>query len=78
MDIAIFTTIVVGLTEVIKRAGTNKRYLPLVAIAFGIIGNLSLHLTGETTAEIIFNGIMIGLTAVGIWETSKHSVLGKK
>lgn len=65
--------ITVGLTEVVKRVGLSSRFLPLIAIALGVV------LTGFYTAfdqAGIVQGVIFGLTSVGLFSGVK-SVAGK-
>lgn len=77
IDLSILLAITIGLTEVAKRFDIDKRWLPVIAIFFGIGSNLIGQVIGETFTQAVLGGIMIGLMSVGIWETSKHSILGK-
>jgi len=65
MEIAILTTIVVGITEVAKRIGAPTKYLPLIALVIGVI-------LGYGTAGVdgIITGIIGGLMACGLWDSS--------
>lgn len=65
--------IVMGLTEVAKRMGLGKRYLPLLSVIVGAL--MSALITGITTTSIVF-GIVYGLMACGIWSGAKATIKG--
>lgn len=77
IEITILVAIVVGLTEVVKRIGVDGRWLPLVAILFGISANFLGKAIGVTVPELFLGGIMAGLMGCGLWETGKHTVAGR-
>ena len=63
------SAIVLALTEVIKRAfNINSRYIPLVSVAFGILG---YNLTSGFSLGSTFAGLVIGLTASGLYSGTK-------
>jgi hypothetical protein len=68
IETALISAIVLGLVEAVKR--TNKIseiYLPLVAIVIGIIIS-GIATMGGT--DFLFEGIIAGLSAVGLYEVS--------
>ena len=70
-NLAIAVAVITGLTQVVKKAGVRTKYIPLVAVLFGIIYGLAI--IGLET-EAVVNGIIAGLTSVGLFSTVKHSV----
>lgn len=60
--------VIIGLVEVVKRLGLNTRFLPLVAVVLGVV---SFYLG---YAESVLNGVIFGLTAVGLFESVRTSV----
>ena len=74
LTIASGIPIVIGLTEVIKKFGVPSRFLPLVAIAFGIL--FAIVLLGPTP-EGILQGIMIGLAGSGLYRGAEVVVQNK-
>ena len=75
METTILIAIVVGLTEVIKRsAGINTRYIPLVSLALAI--GLAFLGAEAPVSNIIFTGIIVGLSASGLYSGGK-AVAGK-
>lgn len=69
-EIALIVAVVVALLEVVKKLDVvNKKYIPVVALAIGIVAGL-FYMDG-TVKEQIFYGLMIGLTACGLFDQSK-------
>lgn len=61
-----------GLTEAIKRAfGLNKRYIPLVSVFFGVT---QTALFVGTTPEILLSGVIVSLTACGLYSSTKATL----
>jgi len=58
-----------GVTEVIKRAGLPKRFLPLVALAVGFLINLIGSFT--LTPLSVLTGLAVGLSASGLFDLTK-------
>ena len=68
IETAIIATIVLGLVEAVKKTNkVNEVYLPIVAIVIGI-AITGLSAVGGT--DFIFNGIIAGLSAVGLYEAT--------
>lgn len=67
--------IVIGLVEVIKKAELfPNRFLPALAVLFGIAYALTVFTIG---GKCIFQGIIIGLAAQGLYRGSKVTFNGK-
>lgn len=62
----VLTSATLGLTQAFKIAGLPSRYSPIVAIIVGMI--LHLALSG-LSAESAVTGMVIGLSAVGLYES---------
>lgn len=60
--------IVLGLVELIKRAGLSNRYAPIVSVVLGIG---SMFLLGQEWQSAVMNGIFVGLSASGLWSSTK-------
>jgi len=70
METTILIAVVVGLTEVIKRAtNLSSRFAPLVSLVLAI-GLAFLGATGPIS-NIIFTGIIVGLSASGLYSGAK-------
>lgn len=77
MEQVILVSIVIGLTEVIKRAtGLEKRYIPLLAVILGIVLSFVGTYLGVISAPLI-SGIVAGLMSCGLWDLGKKTILGK-
>lgn len=64
---------VVGLVEVLKIAGLPSRFAPVAAIILGI-GGFVLMPGGMGVREIVFYGILSGLSASGLYSGVKKTV----
>ena len=74
MDFTVLVAVVVGLTEVIKRIGLPTKWCPLLALAFGVGLNLLANATHLVLWENIIEGILIGLSSQGLYDTIKKPV----
>ena len=73
---ALLVVLTIGLTEVVKRIGLDKRYLPLVAVVIGIIlAFLGRALIGMDISwgMITLVGVAVGLQGIGIFSGLKNS-----
>lgn len=77
VETAILVALIVGITEVVKRIGLEARWLPLVAIVLGIFGNFGGKVIGAANLELVIGGLIAGLTACGLWDLGKKTVLNK-
>lgn len=69
-DLALIVAVIVALNEVIKRVfDINHKYLPLTALIFGVIASV-LYVDGGVDHKI-FTGVVMGLTASGLFDQSK-------
>ncbi len=62
----VLTSAVVGLTQAFKIAGVPNKYCPTLAVIIGLIMELAL---AGLSAENAITGIVIGLSAVGLYES---------
>jgi len=74
LDLSI-VPLITGIVEIIKRAGLNDKFLPLIALILGIAGSFALKL-GSAISENIIIGIAFGLMASGFFSQIKTG-LGK-
>lgn len=65
----VLTSAVVGLTQAFKIAGVPSRYSPTLAVIIGLIMQLALD---GLSAENAIIGIVIGLSAVGLYESGSR------
>lgn len=75
IETIVIAAVTLGLTQVVKKTNkVSESYLPLVAVAIGIT------LSGIATmggTDFVFNGIVYGLSAVGLYETTIDKIKGK-
>jgi len=72
----IIAVIVCALVEVAKGMGINEKFAPLWAIGFGIaLSGLALYQSAPWV-QVIFIGIIAGLSAVGLYSGGKNTVQG--
>lgn len=62
----VLTSATLGLTQACKIAGLPNRYSPVVAIIVGMVLHLAL---AGLSAESAVTGMVIGLSAVGLYES---------
>lgn len=67
---ALLLAVVIGLTEVVKRLGLNDKYAPVFAIVLGVI--LSFGVERSITFDATLEGIVLGLTSVGLYSSAKN------
>jgi len=75
LSFSVLVVITIGLTEVCKKAfKMPKRFIPLTALILGLVINL---IAGGITGLGLLTGIGIGLSAVGLFDVSKITIIGK-
>ena len=73
-QVGMLVVLVIAVTEAIKKAGVNSRYIPLVALALSIGASLALDgISWLSTAS----GVILGLTSSGLFSVVKKVVLNK-
>ena len=70
----VLTAITVGLVQILKSFKIDARINPVFAILMGI-GLCGL--AGLVFPQVIFAGLVMGLTASGLYDVGKKTVLGK-
>jgi hypothetical protein len=70
ITLTVVTAVDIGLVQLAKTAGLPTRWCPLLAVVLGIVGLLSLTFFQPVT-EVIFTGIVIGLTSVGLYSGTR-------
>jgi len=77
IETTIAIAVVVGVVEAIKRAlNVDSKYIPLVSLVFAIF--FAIIFKGDMKlAETIFTGIIVGLSASGLWDVSVKSIMQK-
>ncbi len=64
--------IINGLVEVAKRTGLANRYAPLLAVGLGLLAGIGLRNPNESIAIAIMEGLIIGLSAVGLYSGTRN------
>jgi hypothetical protein len=78
MDVTVLgiqIALVIGLNEAIKRSLMEERhyrYIPLLALVLGV-GMAFISRQTETLAQTITNGLIIGLSSVGLFSAVKNT-----
>lgn len=67
---AIITAIVIGLVQAAKQLGLPTKYAPLTAIVLGVACTMVAAFF-TASAGIIFTGLVIGLSACGLYSGVK-------
>ena len=75
-DVALIA-LIVGLVEILKTAGLPKRWLPSASVLFGLAGGIFYVSPGDLKSGIII-GLILGLSASGLYSGSKNIVVRKK
>lgn len=70
----VLTAITVGLVQIIKKFKVSSRFIPLFAI---LVGVCLCWLAGVAMPQLIFAGLVVGLTASGLYDVGKKTVLDK-
>ncbi len=61
--------IIIGIVEVVKRAGLPCKFSPLVSLALGLFFGFVFL---DTFKESLIIGLMVGLSATGLYSGSKN------
>ncbi|PEE22993.1 holin [Bacillus toyonensis] len=69
VSLAVMIGIVVGLSQIAKTIGLQTKYVPLLNLTLGIVLGV-LFLDGDIKTNI-FQGIIIGLSASGLFDHTK-------
>lgn len=69
-DIALIVGVVIAVTQLIKNLEfMSKKYLPIVSLLLGLVAGL-FYVNGNLQEQIMY-GVMIGLSAAGLFDQSK-------
>jgi hypothetical protein len=69
VSLAVMIGIVVGLSQIAKIIGLQTKYVPLLNLTLGIVLGV-LFLDGDIKTNV-FQGIIIGLSASGLFDHTK-------
>ena len=78
IDFSLIVACVMTLVEIGKTFKLPTRWCPILAILLGIGLNLVLETMGITWQEQSFYGILIGLTAAGVFDVVKLPIVATK
>lgn len=70
-NIAVLTSIVVALSEVIKQFKIDAKLIPIINMLIGML--LGVSFMGVGVKEGAMYGVIIGLTASGLYSGVKHT-----
>ncbi|MFB5557458.1 holin, partial [Bacillus cytotoxicus] len=69
IEMSVMIGIVVGLSQIVKTIGLQTKYVPLLNVTLGIVLSV-LFLDGDIKTGV-FKGIIIGLSASGLFDHTK-------
>ena len=67
--------VIITICQAVKIAGLPSRWIPLLAIALGIVG--AYFFGNGSSLLIVSSGVIVGLTSAGMFDLVKQTVLGK-
>lgn len=70
-NIGFLTGVVMATAELLKQTGMNKKLIPVVNIGLGIL--CGVVFTQGPIQNQIMSGVIIGLTASGVYSAGKHT-----
>ncbi len=71
---AILVPVTIGVVQVIKMAGLPDRFAPITALVIGVAG--SYILIGGDVKTILLQGLVVGLSACGLYAGAKATITG--
>lgn len=76
VETTVLVAVIMALSEVIKKVSGNRvtKFIPLINIALGIVG--ALFYSGLDVRMGIFEGIVAGLAASGVYSGAKNVAQG--
>jgi len=78
INYSILTAVVIGLVEVAKRLGMSEKFSPLLALILGLGFSFMGFTANADLTQTIVGGIIIGLSAVGLYSGTKNVIEGIK
>lgn len=66
--------LIIGIAEVMKRMGFNKKYIPITDLALGLISGICVFglMLGYGTGQSVVIGVALGLSACGLFSGIKN------
>jgi len=68
--------VIIGLVQLLKKSGLSKKYLPASAIILGLLFSF-FYLAPDEPKKAFLLGIVLGLSAMGLYSGTKTTVLTK-
>ena len=78
INYGVLVAVVIGLVEVAKRIGVPEKFAPLVSLILGLGLSFLGFVANPDLASTIIGGIIIGLSAVGLYSGTKNVIEGFK
>lgn len=69
--------LIIALAEVAKNLGVDKKYIPLIDLAIGLVGSFFIY-QDLTIVYRVLVGIALGLSACGLFSSVKNTYEGFK
>ena len=67
--------VVTGMVQLLKMSGLPKKYTPMSSLLLGILSGY-YYLAPDDPPKAIFLGIVVGLSAVGLYSGAKNTMQG--
>jgi L-cystine uptake protein TcyP (sodium:dicarboxylate symporter family) len=67
----ILVPVITGLVKATNSLGIPKKYSPIMAIVYGILGGIFYLTPGDLLKGVLY-GIVLGLSAVGLYSGTKN------
>jgi len=75
VTLMVLATLTLGLVQMIKSFGVPTKWAPLGALIFGIgLSLLAMPINSLGVVPSIFQGLVIGLTSVGLYSGVKNTI----
>jgi len=78
INYGILTAVVIGLVEVAKKLGMSEKFAPLLSLILGLGFAFMGFTANADLTQTIVGGIIIGLSAVGLYSGTKNVIEGIK
>lgn len=79
VSFAVLLAITIGIVEAVKRLGVPEKFAPVVSVVVGLaLSALSYFLADTKALLAIVGGLVIGLSAVGLYSGVKNVAQGFK
>lgn len=67
--------VVTGLIQLLKMSGLPKKYTPFMSLLLGVLAGY-YYLAPDDPPRAVFLGLVIGLSAVGLYSGTKNTMEG--